>query len=168
MIEALCRLDNVGSPTNPNCAISFVAVASLVVFSCQNNWADSELICLITATDVCLCFFAWNRCFFRLLVLGFRGFVCFLRQSCWRECFLSDSFVVLERSFDLICFSSRRQVLRDLESGPSLACFFICLPAVHICDRVYCILSRLGPVVVQSLQRPLRRVPSQCLLWSYP
>ena len=124
VIEALCRLDIVGSPTNPNCAINFVAVASLVVFSCQNNWADSELIFFVTATDVCLYLFAWNRCLFRLLVLGFRDFVCFWLQSCWRECFLSDSVVVLERSFDLICFSSRRRVLRDLESGPSLACFF--------------------------------------------
>ena len=122
-MEALCRLDIVGSPTNPNCAINFVAVASLVVFFCQNNWTDSELICLVTATDVCLYLFAWNRCFFRLLVLGFRDFVCFCLQSCWRECFLSDSVVVLERSFDLICFSSRRRVLRGLESGPSLSCF---------------------------------------------
>ena len=124
VIEALCRLDIVGSPTNPNCAINFVAVASLEVFSCQNNWADSELICFVTATDVCLYLFAWNRCFFRLLVLGFRDFVCFWLQSCWRECFLSDSVVVLERSFDLICFSSRRRVLRGLESGHSLSCFF--------------------------------------------
>ena len=162
VMEALCRLDIVGSPTNPNCAISFVAVASLVVFSCQNNWADSELICFVMATDICLYFFAWNHCFFCLLVLGFRGFACFCLQTCWRDCFWSDSVVVLERSFDLICFSSRRRVLRDLESGPSLACFFgdslpvvpacfISLPALHICDRVCRILSGLDPVVVQSL-----------------
>ena len=82
VIEALCRLDRVGSPTNPNWAINFFSVASLAVFSCQSIWVDSELICFVTAMEVCLCFFAWNRCFFRRLVLGFRGFVGFLRQSC--------------------------------------------------------------------------------------
>ena len=129
-MEALCCMDRVGSAVKPNCAIGFFVVASLAVFSCQWYCVDSDWICFARATVVCFCFFTWNRCFFRRLILGFQSFVSFVDQSCWLMRFLGECFVGLQLAFCWICFSSRRLSLRCLMVGPSVSCFLLILDTI--------------------------------------
>ena len=152
-MEALCRVGRVGSPANPNCAINFFAVASLAVFSCQSSWTDSNLICFVTVMEVCLCFLAWNRCFFRAACPWLSEFRRFFGPELLAGAFFERVLCCFVAFLWFDLFFSTRRVLRGLEISPSVSCFledsfvllvvptcYICLPAVHICDRLYRIL----------------------------
>ena len=123
-MEALCRVDRVGSATKPNCNINFFVVASMAVFSCQEHCIDSDLICFARAMEVCFCFLTLYCCCFRQLVLGFWIFFSLFDLCCLGVRFLGDCFVGSRLAFGRICFSSRCLVCRLLVAGPSLPCCF--------------------------------------------
>ena len=122
-MEALCRVERVGSLAKPNCAINFFVVASVAVFSCQEHCVDSDRICFARVMEVCFHCLTLYRCCFRRLILGFQIFFSLFDLCCLGVCFLGDCDVDLRLAFGRICFSSRCLIRRLVVVGPSLPCF---------------------------------------------
>ena len=142
-MEALCRVDRVGSVAKPNSDISFFVVASVAVFSCQERCIVSDLICFARAMEVCFRFLALYRCCFRRLVLCFRNFFGLFDLCCFVGTLLGGLlrwFAVCLWS-DLFFFKAPGPLLVGCRPLFGMPCFFagrgwlLCAPAFCICLR---------------------------------
>ena len=106
VLEALWRVDRVGSVTKLNCRINFFLIDSVVVFSCQEHCAVSNSICFARVVVFCFRFLTWYHCCFRWLFLGFQSFFIWFELGCLKSLSLSDCFVGLGFLSDLFFFKA--------------------------------------------------------------